>query len=500
MTMPRQQCAGIGRKTIATDAETTLEPFACDFGFKSTPVETEVDGVKGLVLKGYASLFNEIDQSGEHQTPTSFDDIEDSWGRHEKPPVWWQHGLEPPILTSQVGYALKHSVDDKGLYVEAFVPEDQGFKSKDAGQKAKRWAEIYRGIKSGRINGFSIGGTFLRWGKSLLRWSVSELTITDRPCLDQARFAIGTKALMDRYGTFGLPTSGDADDMGADSAAASDPPPILTRPHWTQAMGLAQGDKDAGLHDHLMNRPPEVQGSHDPGSCAICTPRRGAMGMKSDGDPGEQDSDPPDGEDEAGDDGGGAKATAETGGKATVLKKDSDGLQHPASHYLYTPDTKVSDWKLQVKHTDKEGYDRTLCGNAHAALTVGYRGNKVEGVPKAEMLAKLKKIYAAQGWDWPEDDAAESGGKSAADALLADRPDLVYSALALLTEFEHGEKIGRKHSKKDREVIRGIVAVLGSHFLADDPDHDGDDDSGDTDDAASSPSTPLAAAGAATGS
>lgn len=46
--------------------------------------------------------------------------------------------------------------------------------------------------------------------------------------------------------------------------------------------------------------------------------------------------------------------------------------------------------------------DPKLLGAAHAALTVGYRGNKYEGPDKEGALARLKKLYAEAGLDWPE--------------------------------------------------------------------------------------------------
>jgi len=43
-----------------------------------------------------------------------------------------------------------------------------------------------------------------------------------------------------------------------------------------------------------------------------------------------------------------------------------------------------------------------LLGAAHAALTVGYRGNKYEGPGKEGAISKLKRLYKKAGLKWPE--------------------------------------------------------------------------------------------------
>src|SRR3990167_5892266 len=43
-----------------------------------------------------------------------------------------------------------------------------------------------------------------------------------------------------------------------------------------------------------------------------------------------------------------------------------------------------------------------LLGAAHAALTVGYRGNKYAGPGKEEALKKLKRLYKKAGLQWQE--------------------------------------------------------------------------------------------------
>jgi HK97 family phage prohead protease len=69
-----------------------------------------------------------------------------------------------------------------------------------------------------------------------------------------------------------------------------------------------------------------------------------------------------------------------------------------------------SDGKTHLPYTDASGNpDHRLCGAAFAALTNGYRGNKYAGPSKAEALAKLKKIYAAQAWDLPSESKNADG-------------------------------------------------------------------------------------------
>jgi len=89
-----------------------------------------------------------------------------------------------------------------------------------------------------------------------------------------------------------------------------------------------------------------------------------------------------------------------------MMKKESDGAMHPKDHYLVAGET-VSDFHLRIK--DKQGkLSPRLMGAAHAALTVGYRGNKYAGPDKEKALAKLKKLYKQMGMKWPEDKAEKS--------------------------------------------------------------------------------------------
>lgn len=76
-----------------------------------------------------------------------------------------------------------------------------------------------------------------------------------------------------------------------------------------------------------------------------------------------------------------------------VTKREDDG-DHPAGHYLYVPDSESpSTWKLRVKDVNGE-LDPRLLGAAQAALTVGYRGQRVDIPPdeKRGVAAKLVRL------------------------------------------------------------------------------------------------------------
>jgi len=90
--------------------------------------------------------------------------------------------------------------------------------------------------------------------------------------------------------------------------------------------------------------------------------------------------------------------------KATVRKKEADGL-HPASHYLVVEDPeKPSTWHLRVR--DVQGnLDHRLMGAAWAALHQGYRGNRYEGPGKREAIAKLKRLYEQEDLELPSEKA-----------------------------------------------------------------------------------------------
>ncbi len=95
-----------------------------------------------------------------------------------------------------------------------------------------------------------------------------------------------------------------------------------------------------------------------------------------------------------------------------ILKKERD-CAHPASHYLVVEDKdKPSTWHLRVRDCDGN-LDHRLMGQAWAALTVGYRGNRYDGPQKEEAMSKLKKLYRQEDLPYPNqrsvfDDLEES--------------------------------------------------------------------------------------------
>lgn len=81
--------------------------------------------------------------------------------------------------------------------------------------------------------------------------------------------------------------------------------------------------------------------------------------------------------------------------------KTVDGVKRPAGDFLVVEDPdQPSTWHLPVK-THGE-LDSQLMGAAHAALTVGYRGNKYQGPNRAKALAALKKMYSDANMEWPK--------------------------------------------------------------------------------------------------
>lgn len=252
-------------------------PWRLSFGMKAA-VETEVDGVVGLLTDGTASRYNVVDADGEHQVPGSFADVADSWGRQAKPMVLFQHGLDRILKKAPIGWGLSWKADSEGLHAKCFIPRDPTPPfTHDAERKTARYREIYAGIKERRIRHYSVGGIFERVGKALVSWSMDELTITARGCLgEHAAFILGAKAV-DTY------LNGSPDYL-----EPADPPPVpqaalgfLNRPDWTTAMSLAHRGGDAAIHDALLSRPHELQGQHNAEDCTVCAGRRASAGVKA---------------------------------------------------------------------------------------------------------------------------------------------------------------------------------------------------------------------------
>lgn len=102
-----------------------------------------------------------------------------------------------------------------------------------------------------------------------------------------------------------------------------------------------------------------------------------------------------------------------------IKKSESDG-QHPASSYLVVEDPqKSSTWHLRVRDASGK-IDRHLLGAAHAALTVGYRGNKYEGPDKEAALKKLKSLYEEEKMPWPNEASSATAPDGQLDAHAAD--------------------------------------------------------------------------------
>jgi HK97 family phage prohead protease len=266
------------------------ERFAFTFAMKAVQ-EVERDGVPGLLLQGYASRFNERDQQGEVMTRNAFADIAETWGADPEPKVIYYHGMDPALGFRQIGKALDWRVDETGLYVETFVPREPAFKDSSA---VKRFKQIYHGIKSGAIRGYSVGGFCTTFGKAIVKWSKSELSICQNPVLATATFALGAKAVKALLGDVPLSYEAGGDvmpaPMGNGPMTESGSAGVLTRPAYGQVMSMAQEHHDTALHDHLLARPPHLQGAHNAGSCPICADRRAAMGIKAVLDAAERDN------------------------------------------------------------------------------------------------------------------------------------------------------------------------------------------------------------------
>src|SRR3990167_5220249 len=85
-----------------------------------------------------------------------------------------------------------------------------------------------------------------------------------------------------------------------------------------------------------------------------------------------------------------------------MANKKIGGKEYPSSAFMVVEDSKSPDtWHLRVKDGNGNISPRLL-GAAHAALTVGFRGNKYIDPNKEEALTKLKRLYRKAGLKWPE--------------------------------------------------------------------------------------------------
>lgn len=158
-----------------------------------------------------------------------------------------------------------------------------------------------------------------------------------------------------------------------------------------------------------------------------------------------------------------------------TTKSEADG-NHPSSNYLVVEDPKhPGTWHLRVR--DKEGkVDRHLLGAAHAALTVGYRGNKYEGPQKEEALAKLKSLYKEEGMAWPSEASATAAasGQLEADAKDGDpgqprRDDGRYHSAATATREAYAASGGAKTREDHRKASGLHKKAMELHEANNDP-------------------------------
>lgn len=114
------------------------------------------------------------------------------------------------------------------------------------------------------------------------------------------------------------------------------------------------------------------------------------------------------------------------------MASDVKASDKPGDYLIVEDPQKSTTWHLQVKVDGKP--EHNLMGAAHAALMSpsGYRGQKYEGPGKQEAIAKLRKLYEAEGMQWPE-------GK------------------------EQAEKAGARHSAKDVEQFQSVHDLMVEH-------------------------------------
>lgn len=92
--------------------------------------------------------------------------------------------------------------------------------------------------------------------------------------------------------------------------------------------------------------------------------------------------------------------------------KTDNGQKFSKGAYLIVPDAKSpSTWKIRIEETPGKITIPQL-GRAYAALTKGFRGNKVdaEAGDVSAALSKLKGLYKKHGGDWPGDKKEQAAG------------------------------------------------------------------------------------------
>jgi len=132
----------------------------------------------------------------------------------------------------------------------------------------------------------------------------------------------------------------------------------------------------------------------------------------------------------------------------TVYKTDN-GKRFTADAYLIVPDPESpSTWKVRIEETPGKVTVAQL-GRAYAALTKGFRGNKVQASSDAvsSALKRLKGLYKKLDAPWPADKKKTQACEWPAWLLQGDDPpggeqELVQSNSCLLEQESYDEKTG----------------------------------------------------------
>lgn len=163
-----------------------LVAFQYDFTFGEKALSdsiTEQDN-GDLIIEGYAAVFDGLDREGETFVPGAFE-------RGCKAFVDNQAALCFHHKKDQVlGKVLELKETAKGLWMKARVD--------GAIRNHPTLGTIYQQIKSGTLNGLSVGGFFGRLGNRIADVDMTEISITGVPIHTGPKFSvIGQKALMD---------------------------------------------------------------------------------------------------------------------------------------------------------------------------------------------------------------------------------------------------------------------------------------------------------------
>ncbi len=205
-------------------------------------VETIHEGQVGLLIEGYASVFNERDSDQYFTSRRAFKSLVDEWALPEDRRLLYNHGQDSRLGHRRIGAVLSHHITPKGLLVESFMPRDPSYHDADA---RARYGEIYAGVKSGALKGYSLEGGFaIDQRGEVYRCSVGELSVCPTPSGKSATFQVmphGVKAAVTKA--------------------------LLER---------AQQDNDLPLHDYIAGSvlTPTPGVKHAPDACSICLTRQ----------------------------------------------------------------------------------------------------------------------------------------------------------------------------------------------------------------------------------